>query len=94
MRGEAFGPRRVRSPLFHPGGLDGSELAMVDGRRPALGPRRQCERTRQIASGLVIRERTVEVHVPNLLAKFSLVSRREVVASALRQRIVDVQDDE
>jgi DNA-binding NarL/FixJ family response regulator len=44
---------------------------------------------RQIASELVISERTADVHVSNILGKLVLSSRAQVAAWAVRQGLIE-----
>ena len=48
---------------------------------------------RQIAEVLVIGERTVEMHVSNVLGKLGLASRAQVAVWAVEQRIAGAGSD-
>jgi len=70
-----------RQPVAEPAGLD----ALTDRERDVLGLLVEARTNRQIASQLYISEKTVSVHVSNILAKLSVRSRGEAAALARRE---------
>jgi DNA-binding NarL/FixJ family response regulator len=69
-----------RQPSVEPVGLD----ALTDRERDVLGLLVEARTNRQIAGQLYISEKTVSVHVSNILAKLSVRSRAEAAALARR----------
>jgi DNA-binding NarL/FixJ family response regulator len=69
-----------RQAAAEPAGLD----ALTDRERDVLGLLVEARTNRQIAGQLYISEKTVSVHVSNILAKLSVRSRAEAAALARR----------
>jgi hypothetical protein len=70
---------------------DGGRLGVPEGVRHALyeelSPSRRARLHRRIGEALVIGERTVEMHVSNVLGKLGFVSRAQVAVWAVERRI-------
>lgn len=86
--------RKLLQEFAKPAGQDTAEEALTDREREVLDAMVEgVTSNRKLAKRLGISENTVKFHVRNILDKFRLHNRAEVVSYALRKKIVNPQND-